>query len=680
MYKTNSKYIPFREHKTKLSNLLASGKQIFDSLNMENQLSNTNNLDERIKNESFKVMVLGQFKVGKSTFINALLGEEILPAYSIPCTAVINEVKYSRNRSAILHFKNPLPDKIPSDISPKALNYINNSKLRKNIPPLKIDVNELEEYVVIPDPGKDQAESVSETPYEKVELYWDLPLCENGVEIIDSPGLNENVTRTKVTTDYLSKVDAVLFVMNCQALCAATEMDFIEKNILKAGHEYIFFVNNRINQIRDKEKERLIKFGTDKLAQLTKFREKGVFFINALDALDGRIDKDSGMVMNSGIEELEELLADFLTTQKGKIKLLQPSKEFSAAIKEALLTTIPQQRKLLNTDLNAIENKYNEIQPKLSNLERKKNQIIQNLTNRINRISLETRDKIDNLFNNLISKTPTMLDKVEVTSKFNPFKPKDSAGEIVKELLDGYKEKMEEESQSWTDKTLTPYLETVKKELSLEFGDKIEEFCLEVDNIKIDLAGVSGSEEVGIKKVSVAERIGAAALGLFVGDIGAGYVGANFGFGEHLWKQIALQIGAVVTMILVGITNPVTMIPVILGIALLGVAKGKKVAINKIRESASKKIVEEIRKNSTKQAKELNNKIHKSLSQNIVPINNALDKEISSVRKQVEAVIREKRAGEENVKKRKTELDKNETQLKQIDKELCDLIFTIANM
>ena len=40
-------------------------------------------------------MVLGEFKRGKSTFINALLGEEILPAYAVPCTAIINEIKYA---------------------------------------------------------------------------------------------------------------------------------------------------------------------------------------------------------------------------------------------------------------------------------------------------------------------------------------------------------------------------------------------------------------------------------------------------------------------------------------------------------------------------------------------------------------------------------------------------------
>jgi len=46
-------------------------------------------------------------------------------------------------------------------------------------------------------------------PYEKVEIFWPVELCRNGVEVIDSPGLNEHTTREQITMDYLSIVDAV---------------------------------------------------------------------------------------------------------------------------------------------------------------------------------------------------------------------------------------------------------------------------------------------------------------------------------------------------------------------------------------------------------------------------------------------------------------------------------------
>ena len=73
-----------------------------------------------------------------------------------------------------------------------------------------IPVTDLAEFVKIPDPSADQAASVAESPYDWVEVFWPLELCRNGVEIIDSPGLNEHHTRTKTTRDYLAHIDAVV--------------------------------------------------------------------------------------------------------------------------------------------------------------------------------------------------------------------------------------------------------------------------------------------------------------------------------------------------------------------------------------------------------------------------------------------------------------------------------------
>ncbi len=65
-------------------------------------------------------MVLGEFKRGKSTFINALLGEEVLPSSAIPCTAVINEVKWGEQQRAILHFRYPLPKPLAVTVPPES--------------------------------------------------------------------------------------------------------------------------------------------------------------------------------------------------------------------------------------------------------------------------------------------------------------------------------------------------------------------------------------------------------------------------------------------------------------------------------------------------------------------------------------------------------------------------------
>ena len=99
----------------------------------------------------------------------------MLPAYSTPCTAVINEVIYGKEKRAMLYFKNPLPKEMSPDIQPSAMQHIKKHE-GQEIPPIELDVADLVDYVVIPDPTKDQADSIKELPYSKVVLEYPIHL------------------------------------------------------------------------------------------------------------------------------------------------------------------------------------------------------------------------------------------------------------------------------------------------------------------------------------------------------------------------------------------------------------------------------------------------------------------------------------------------------------------------
>ena len=230
----------FQKNQQELAQILRDASKVTHELNMSKE-KELDELSTKVQNDTFKIMVTGTFKNGKSTFINALLGEELLPAYALPCTAVINEVKYGTEKKAILYFRNPLPDPLPEKLAEKAVCHMEKYKGRP-IPPLKIPYDEIEDYVVIP-MGADEKQMKLQSPYEKVELFYPLSLLENGVEIIDSPGLNEDETRTRVTMDYLAKVDAILYVLNANAICAGDEMKFVEKDLKGNNFDSVFFIN-----------------------------------------------------------------------------------------------------------------------------------------------------------------------------------------------------------------------------------------------------------------------------------------------------------------------------------------------------------------------------------------------------------------------------------------------------
>ncbi|MDO5552463.1 MAG: dynamin family protein [Planctomycetia bacterium] len=304
--------------------------QIFTSVK-SNSAESIETIRNKMKDSALKVVVLGSFKRGKSTFINSLLGEEILPNFATPCTAVINEVKWGEEKKAVVHFKAPgaklsLKKVAFADLPVRAKEYLRRQG-RVRIEPLEIGINELEDYVVIKDPENGSAESIHDLPYDHVEIFWPLPLLKNGVVIIDSPGLDECESRSEITRRYLDKADVILFVMSCSALASQTEMNFIDNMLLNHGYEDMVFICNRYDEVHEKERERVVAFARRKLGEKTKLgAENGVFFLSAASALEGRIQQNEEMIAGSGLLQLEQKLYSTLVESRGRTKLLQPAR------------------------------------------------------------------------------------------------------------------------------------------------------------------------------------------------------------------------------------------------------------------------------------------------------------------------------------------------------------------
>ena len=305
----------FKSKKAELVELLDETTGIFKELKDESEVQSLEEIRSKLKDNNFKVLVIGEFKRGKSTFINALLQEEILPAYSVPCTAIINEIKFGDDKRAVIHFKQKI-GQLPEGLASEIKDYIAKYTGADQIPPLTIPFDKLEDYVTITDVEKEQAESVAESPFEKAEIYVPLDLCRDGVEIIDSPGLNEHSTRNAVTNKYSQSVDAIIFVLLCQPLGSSSELESIEE-LRRLGHKTIFFVCNSFDLIRDKEKPRVIQLAKTRLGGFTDLGEKGLHFVSSLEALEARseeLDPDKARERESAsnFPQMEADLKDFL--------------------------------------------------------------------------------------------------------------------------------------------------------------------------------------------------------------------------------------------------------------------------------------------------------------------------------------------------------------------------------
>ena len=146
-------YTSFRETVNDLTESLEQLREYAASLNLENTARSISDIIEKSAGDHFEVAIVGEFKRGKSTLINALLGQEVLPADVLPATATLNRVTYSKDPYVVVEYKDGSSE--------------------------KVDINHLADYVTkLSYESEKKAETVKEAT-----VYYDTDFCKNHVDI-----------------------------------------------------------------------------------------------------------------------------------------------------------------------------------------------------------------------------------------------------------------------------------------------------------------------------------------------------------------------------------------------------------------------------------------------------------------------------------------------------------------
>lgn len=328
----------------------------------------------KLQEQRFCIGITGVLSAGKSTFLNALLGQEILGTSSVPETANLSVLRYGETPRARVHFWSKeqweglesqgaydshlqaFVKESKEHFKDKLQDFITSPKYTKDI-----ELNELSAYT--------SANHTSKfcNLVEKVELFMPLAFLENGVEIVDTPGLDDPITkREDITREYIEHCDMLIHIMN--ASCAATQkdIDFILEALLEQNISRLLVVLTRIDLLTQKELESSLEYTKSSLiAQLKNAKYKGDIqsLIQRIDfiplagyaALLHRIqggdskDKPTMSLEESGILEIESYLQTMLLGQdslkakdklyltfKAMLKIAQDEKELTE-IESALL-------------------------------------------------------------------------------------------------------------------------------------------------------------------------------------------------------------------------------------------------------------------------------------------------------------------------------------------------------
>lgn len=215
------------------------------------QVSEWENTLRRQLGEPFTIVVIGDFKRGKSTFINALLGEEVAPANVTSETVTLNRISYgAAQNEAVLD-------------GHKRIRLSDDELKRDKLQPILADLG---------------------GSVRRLELKRPCEILKKAV-IIDTPGLNDALHDfSDMVEDAILHADCIIYLYNVLYPLSASEQMFLKASVLTQKHTKLFVVGNYADTIEDADDFARIKaMLKDRAGELL----KGADFtmVSALDEL-----------------------------------------------------------------------------------------------------------------------------------------------------------------------------------------------------------------------------------------------------------------------------------------------------------------------------------------------------------------------------------------------------------
>ncbi|MCP4357450.1 MAG: dynamin family protein [Chloroflexi bacterium] len=366
---------------------------------------------ERLKERRFSIAIVGEFKRGKSTFINALLQKEILPADILPCSATLNRVRYSIQSSVEIVYKGE-----------------NGADGRVE----EIAVDELQEYVTKLTP---ESEQVAASIKEAI-VYYPLPYLKNNVEIIDTPGMNDDDTMTAVTLGVLPEVSAAVLIIMPESPFSKYEADFLNNQLLLSDLSRVIFVVTAMDRImREKDRQRVLdgirqritnsveerlaeQFGQDSDDYKLYRKQIGVpriFGLSGYQALIAREENDEELYAKSGFGKFEEALEQFVTETRGAAELQVVSNRIISASNE-ILKKLEMEAGIMQMKQTEFDEKYNLSMAELDTLLQRRDEEIGQIDEAAKKTMRRLRPYIDELPGQIKQAAVQVIDEIEISA------------------------------------------------------------------------------------------------------------------------------------------------------------------------------------------------------------------------------------------------------------------------
>ena len=212
-------------------------------------------LAARVSEGRFYLACIGQFKRGKSTLINALIGEPVLPVGFIPVTAVPTVIRFG--------------------VQPRARVQARDGSWQE------VAVSDLKQYVS-EEHNPENAKGVT-----GVEVFVPSALLCTGMCFVDTPGLGSVFTgNTAATQAFIPHIDAALVVVGADPPLAGEELALVEA--VGRQVQNLILVLNKADRTTDAERAAAVVFTQKVLEKRLKRSVGPVFEVSAANQLENR--------------------------------------------------------------------------------------------------------------------------------------------------------------------------------------------------------------------------------------------------------------------------------------------------------------------------------------------------------------------------------------------------------
>ncbi|MEM7717198.1 MAG: dynamin family protein, partial [Cyanobacteria bacterium P01_A01_bin.68] len=275
--------------------LVKTLKSTVKSLNLEStsQLHrDVEAISHNLINPNFRIAVFGPFNHGKSTLVNALLGNKTLPIDLIPTTGAAITVKYG----------NELETKI---------NFVDGKQIQRS------GTDILKEFAILDDDRRMRNDVLS------VEVLSPHPFLKTGVEFLDLPGTNDREEQNALVKEQLLSADLVVQLLDARKLMTLEERENLRDWLLDRGIETVVFVANFLNLLEPEEQKQVqsrLRFVAESFRSQLPPGLSNLYRVDALPALRARLKGDVSAANTSGLVAFEAALQNIAATLKKDVE------------------------------------------------------------------------------------------------------------------------------------------------------------------------------------------------------------------------------------------------------------------------------------------------------------------------------------------------------------------------